>query len=876
MIPGKPYPLTRFGLTAFALLFSATTLVFAGFYFQEFNFRKQTWESAERQKLELLEKTVGNELKANAYNLIYLTNHQQLHHWLHTASHHAKESAAALFLRFCRQVPRYDQVRFIDRNGMERIRVNRNGETCESVPEAHLQDKSGRYYYKDIFNLERGQIFISPFDLNVEHGKVEQPPKPMIRFGMPIFDTEGERLGIVLLNYLGAHLLETFDEKSRTGPGELMLLNPRGYWLKAPDPNMAWGFMFEDRLNLTLADRDPGLWERLNTNDREQFYQSSALYTYTTIRFTDIGLVSSLTGRNGRETTNAPGGSRDFYWKMVSIIPEAALTDLRWQVFRHIFPYYGLVTLILAGITLLLSIVIRQRKQAKAELARNEAELSSFFRSVPAGIGITSDRIILQANKRLCEMTGYSHDELVGQSARILYPSDMEYLFVGKAKYGQISDKGTGSVETVWRTKAGKSINVLLSSTPLDPEDLSKGVTFCAYDMTEEKKARETIERVEKQLHQSQKMEAIGTLAGGIAHDFNNILSGIFGYARLVRMSLNDPEKAEQRLDQLQNVAQRAVDLVQQILTFSRKAEQEKLPLTLSITVKESVKLLRSSLPSSIQMATNLACKEKVSADPTQVQQVVMNLCTNAYHAMMPEGGELTINLTRIHVPAADLPDTGLTEGPYLELEVRDTGAGIPEDTMDKIFDPYFTTKEAGKGTGLGLALVDGIVKKHDGYITVDSTPGAGTVFRVFWPVITGKAEVETQSSAPGAVQGGSETLMLVDDEADILTSLPPALEDYGYTVVPFSDGQSALAAFRENPNRFQLIITDRTMPGMSGDHLARDILTEAPDLPIILCTGYNAGGGEITSARIGIRRYVQKPVRMRTLLKLIRELLDN
>jgi len=381
----------------------------------------------------------------------------------------------------------------------------------------------------------------------------------------------------------------------------------------------------------------------------------------------------------------------------------------------------------------------------------------------------------------------------------------------------------------------------------------------------------------EKQLRQSQKMEAIGTLAGGIAHDFNNILSSIFGYCQLAKMDLDDPEKTNRHINQIVKGGQRATELVQQILTFSRQTEQKKKPLKLFLIVKEAIKFLRSSIPTTIEIQEKISSKATVLADPTQVHQIVMNLCTNAYHAMHDSGGTLTVELTDVEIiPQDQLLARSSIPGDYIKLEIRDTGHGMDKKTLERIFDPYFTTKQLAKGTGLGLAVVDGIVKGHNGFIKTFSEIGCGSTFQVFLPVIKKKSPLGSPEKKQTNLSKGTEHIMLVDDEKTILEVFKGILEKQGYKITTFKDGLSALQAFTNAPGLFDLIITDMTMPKMTGDELSARILKIRKDLPIVICTGFSDTFTEDMAQKMGIRKYVLKPISGQELSVIIRELLDG
>lgn len=396
-------------------------------------------------------------------------------------------------------------------------------------------------------------------------------------------------------------------------------------------------------------------------------------------------------------------------------------------------------------------------------------------------------------------------------------------------------------------------------------------------DITEYKLAAKERKNLAVQMEKAQKMESIGTLAGGIAHDFNNILSGILGYAQLAELNIGQPLKAKGHIAQILKGARRAARLTQQILTFSRQHEYEKLPLELSLILKEVLKLLRSSIPVTIEIVEKIESRKMVFADPTQMHQVIMNLCTNAYHAMEEGKGRLTVSLREKKISRRfDFFDQVMAEGTYLEMAISDTGTGMDKDVMLKAFDPYFTTKEVGKGTGFGLALVHAIIDEHDGYITLDTEPDKGTTFYIYLPVAGLPDAWLTGEKIKSPIDRGTERIMVVDDEADIREIIKEFLESCGYVVDTFKDGSDALVAFESKPDQYDLILTDMAMPNMTGDILARHVLGIRKDIPVILCTGYSERVTESYALEIGIKRYAQKPLASEDLSAMIREVLDS
>lgn len=395
-----------------------------------------------------------------------------------------------------------------------------------------------------------------------------------------------------------------------------------------------------------------------------------------------------------------------------------------------------------------------------------------------------------------------------------------------------------------------------------------------------EKKVEErtqTLAKYERQLQQVLKIQAIGTLAGGIAHDFNNILFPIVGYTELTMDEVPEDSLAHQNLKEILKAAHRAKELVQQILTFSRQSGQERKPVKVQHIIMETLKLLRASIPASIEIIHKIDddCRP-VMGDATQIHQVIMNLCTNAYQAMQDKGGRLEIDLSEVDIGYEEpIEKVGMQPGKHLQLLVKDEGCGMDAAVMNRIFEPYYTTKEQGKGTGLGLSVIHGIVKNHRGDITVTSTPGKGTIFRVLLPIIEDADVVAKFEPSNGATKG-TERILLIDDEEQIVSMEQQMLENLGYHVTARTNSHEALEMFAEQPNNFDLVITDMTMPHMTGDQLAQKMLDIEPNIPVILCTGFNEIITEEKALAMGIQKFVMKPVVKNDLATAIRTVLDQ
>ena len=519
------------------------------------------------------------------------------------------------------------------------------------------------------------------------------------------------------------------------------------------------------------------------------------------------------------------------------------------------------------GVIFTIQDVTGQVKTSKALQASEEHYRTLFEQSRDPIYLNTQEGIFLDVNQAYLDLFGYTREEMKDLNVEHVYlnPGDRKKLQQEVEQKGFVSDFGVKL-----RKKDTTIMDCLLTATLRKSGDGNiLGYQGIVRDITEQRK-------LESQLRQAQKMEAIGTLAGGIAHDFNNILSLIMGYTELTMMSLHEKGLARDNMNKLLKAGERARDLVKQILAFGRYAEQEQNPVQIHLIIKESLKLLRSTLPATIEICQNIASTSMVLADPTQMNQVIINLCTNAYHAMQEKGGVLEVSLSDVELESdftARHLDTHI--GPYIRFTVSDTGHGMDKEVLGRIFDPYYTTREKTGGTGMGLAVVHGIVKSHGGVITVYSEPGKGTTFNVFLPRIeSAEGVVEPEEIVPLPI--GKERILFVDDEPAIVDIGKGMLENLGYTVATRTSPIEALEAFKAQPGKFDLVITDMTMPKMTGDELAKELMRIRPDLPILLCTGFSELINERKSKAMGIRAFVMKPVVQREMAEAVREALDT
>jgi len=508
--------------------------------------------------------------------------------------------------------------------------------------------------------------------------------------------------------------------------------------------------------------------------------------------------------------------------------------------------------------------------RAEEEIREHRDEWESSFNAIDDMVTIQDkDMRIVRANRSAASYVGVGTEQLIG---RYCYEA-----FRGRTspcdncpELLTLQDKQNHS-GIIKHENSGR-VFLVSTSAILDEHDHVKNVVHVAKDITFQKD-------LEEELYQARKMEAIGTLAGGIAHDFNNILTGVLGYAELLKDDIaRGNVKSTAKIDNVIKGALRARDLVSQILTFSRRSIQQPLPLKSHLIINESLKLLRSTLPSTVEI-NQVLDKEcgMIVADPTKLQQVLMNLCTNALQAMENEKGVLTVTLRDRELTRHDLlSEKQIKPGKFVELAVSDTGHGIEQKNLKRIFEPYFTTRGMGRGTGLGLALVHGVVRDHGGLIKVESVPGKGTSFRIYFPVVQ---ETEKQhssyNSAPNQLSG-TERILLVDDENSVVEVIQEGLSRLGYKVQATTDSEEALHSFCVDPFAYDLVITDQTMPNITGVELAQKMLQVRKDIPIILCTGYSSVVSKTNSAERGIREFVMKPLEMNVLATVVRKVLDQ
>ena len=511
------------------------------------------------------------------------------------------------------------------------------------------------------------------------------------------------------------------------------------------------------------------------------------------------------------------------------------------------------------------------------KLQESEERFKKAFDFAASGVALIGmDGRFLEVNTQLCHMLGYTDEEFLTKTLSDITHNDDQHI--GSESLRQMLD---GAIPSTWFErrclhKDGRIIWAFIS-TALLHDNAGHPLYFISHiqDLTEKKMAEEERKKLETQLRQSQKMEAVGTLAGGIAHDFNNILSAIMGNTQLAQFDVSADNPLQQRFEQILNASYRARDLVKQILVFSRQSEQELRPVKIKLVVKEVLNLIRASLPASIEIRKAIDSDSTILADPTQIHQIIMNFCTNAGHAMQEKGGILNVNLTDVELDSDfvnSYPDINC--GLHVMLTVKDTGHGIPPHILNQIFDPFFTTKKKEEGTGMGLSVVHGIVKSHHGIVTADSSPGKGSTFTVYFPVVEKDVKPDDKTKKP--LPTGTECILFIDDEPVLTEIGKNMLERLGYEVIAKTNSVEALEMVKTEPGKFHLVITDLTMPQMSGEELAQNLWRIRADIPIIICTGFNSRITSDNSKEMGFKALIMKPISMEIIAETVRRVLDN
>lgn len=616
------------------------------------------------------------------------------------------------FLLLSRGRQHYDQIRYLDATGMEIIRVNYRNGVSTVVPRGQLQNKSAQHYFRDSMQLGRDDIYVSPLNLNVEHGEVEVPYRPVICFAIPVFDSAERRKGVVVLSYIADEMLQHFRDAMQGSQSKGgMLLNSEGYWLSSPNSQNEWGFML-DHPERTFGHVYPDAWATISKNESGTLMTEQGMFAYDTARpllFDEHPTVEVKLGRKPDPHARYAAG---YQWKIVSFVP-ASVIDAGAFYNKGSGRLLTLSAYLLLAVGIFfIGVVSLWRK--KAEAALQEMALLSEMAPWPV-MRIDHDGTIRLANSASKEL--YAMGKVEGMSIFSAIPGlsrdEFAEMFTPDPKIMQVE------------TTLGEAHYFFV----LRSDAMHQCVFAYGADISQ-------IRLLEEQVRQAHKMEVVGQLAGGIAHDFNTLLGVILGYSEMLRDALSEDSLSRKNIDSILNAGRRAKALVKQLMDFSRLGTSKQEPVQLASLVKETIRLLRPSLPEKIAIQEDIRDKAgSVHGNAVQIGQVIINLCMNASDAMAEKDqGILRVGLKEVSVDDNMAVARKVLAGDYLQLDIEDDGCGMSNETMRHLFEPFFTTKEVGRGTGLGLAVVHGIVKSHGGFVTLESEPGKGTCFHVYLP----------------------------------------------------------------------------------------------------------------------------------------------
>jgi PAS domain S-box-containing protein len=855
----------------FLFLFVPLAILLAGIVallnFQETRSQQAALKLKEISRLTTEKEVVTSYIQAIATDVLTVSKHYELRMMLDNDEPRYREPLAREFLWFCRIKKIYDQVRFLDEHGMEVLRVNYNNGAPTVVPSRNLQPKGERYYFKDTFGLAEREVFVSPFDLNIEHRQLEMPIKPMIRFGTPVFDSRGRKRGIVLLNYLGAHLLNTLDAIAKRGLGEVLLLNSEGYFLCGPNKDDEWGFMYKKKKDRTFARTFPEAWHTISRSDTGQFSTADGMYTYTTIRpFTEAQVSSTGSGEPYTPSRKMLEGTA-YYWKLVSHIPAGRPSLESAPRLGRFLPVYA-VMLVLAAIgcgyvayaggkrrqaeeevrnhrdylkqlveqrTLELTHVNRQlkldineREQVERELRESEEKYRSMMEAMDDAAYICSDDFhIVYMNSAMLKRVGY--DAVGERCSNAIHGLDEQCPW---CVHQRVMNGEHVKTEIV-SPKDKKTYQV--SNSPIFHLDGSISKLTIFRDNSEVKK-------IEAQLQQAQKLESVGRLAGGVAHDYNNALSVIIGFAELTLDEAAPDSPLRANLDEILKAAHNATDITRQLLAFARKQNIAPRILDLNVNVENMLKMLRRLIGEDIELVwTPGTDLWPIMIDPSQVSQILANLCVNSRDAIKGVGKVAIETKNTCFDEARCTAHPGSKPGDFVHLAVSDDGCGMEKKILENIFEPFFTTKNVDKGTGLGLSTVYGIVKQNNGFINVYSEPGHGTTISIYLPRHEDEFARIPEKDTAILPTGQGETILLVEDDLPFLKLTRKILHGLGYTLLTANTPGEALKLAEEHAGRIQLLVTDVIMPEMDGRELAQRMIAVCPQIKHMFMSGYTA-----------------------------------
>ena len=832
-------------------------LVGGGLYRSTYNKEIVKIEGELSQHLAIGRFYLENELQRLTSDLELIATSAALQEFLGNPSVATRDRIELRFTDFANYRRSYDQIRVLDSDGHETIRINYASQGAVVVPEAQLQDKSARYYYRDAVSLPPGSIYISSFDLNIENGKLEIPYKPVIRLATALYDRQGELQGVLVLNYLGDRLLQGLDDSFVGGPGRLILVNDEGFYLKGLLAEQEWGFMLAERSGQILSADDPELWAAMQNSPEGVVETRAGVFAYQSLAL--HRLYDKSAEKQFSAVTNAKR------WTLLAYMPAEIFAGTMQGHFRGLLQWAVISVLLSALISFLYARLFLQRMIFN----RRSRQLNTALDHSPLGIALASGNGVLEyASQAFCAMLAVDPAQVNGLHLRELkslgFTDDLNEDVIRA-----IDDHNPYYRRFYASGREKKTVEYELIMSRQDEGAGSGQLVILLRDVTR-------IAELEQQLEQKNKMQALGTMAGGMAHNFNNNLSIILGSVELAERRMGGNEEASELLGNVKTAVLNSRELIQKILIYSRKQDNIKKPEKIVAIVDETLMLLRSTIPATVQLDLQVSSESRtawVDAHATQIQEVLINLCTNAVHAM-DEKGKVRIGLELVDIDEEEIPASfESVPGKFVRLSVEDSGHGMSPETQRRIFDLFFTTKEADEGTGIGLSTVQGIIADHRGFIKVRSRVGAGSVFYVYLPVI-GRVE-EPRVEKVSELFAGSERILFVDDDPVQCRIGAELLKEAGYRVTTATGGIQAKELFEKDPDRFDMVISNETMPVMTGHELIAELKRIKPGVLGILCTGYNKKISDGSGEQV-VDAMIMKPYTFADFLTTLREVFDG
>lgn len=719
----------------------------------------------------------------------------------------------------------YDQIRLLDPQGKELVRVNFSDGKARAVAQQELQNKAHRYYFKEAIAMPPGRVYASRLDLNMENQQIETPFKPVIRVATKVLNDDGSVGGVVVLNYLASRLLNGIDNAYGNKLGKPLLIDQDGYYLKGLSPHQEWGFMLPERRHFNLAQENPGLMQAIQRQTNGLFQNGQGAYGFRTI--TPVDTIEETTHRQ------ASGSSNLERWVLLAFLPEDQLAAILQQ---HAEVY--ILGVVLLGVFALSGAFVLSRSLAvRDNYNLRSRQLLKAMEQNPLGIALATPAGMTQyANRSYSKITGQPRGQTLGSLLWCLDENEVSADDVHRINAAIDAGLGWQGRVHYRRTSGEISECELLLSWVAEPKS-DQQLVVVLRDMSREVS-------LESQLRQAQKMEAFGQLAAGVAHDFNNLLQVILGMTGLAlnRLSQEDPQR--KRLEEVMQAGEKGAMLTRQLLTFSQKKQLDRELFDPDQLVAGILTMLQRILGEQVNVSfTPEGDVHPIRADQNMFEQAVINLCINARDAM-PEGGELRIDSSIVVAdnPINEFMTPGSLSACWYRLSISDSGSGIPVELQEHIFEPFFSTKQTSKGTGLGLAMVYSIVKQHQGFIDLASEPGKGTTFHLYFPVENG-AQVSGRfaSDSLDFTTGHGETILLAEDDAQVRKFTASLLEETGYKVLQAENGLEAIELFDQNRETIALALLDVIMPLMNGRQVLNQIRNHRGDLPIIFASGYQS-----------------------------------